>query len=404
MSDPHFDGRRLLEFVLAFGEYPQESEIARGQRRLFVGVLWISLVSLGAFTALRISEGSTLVAVIVGVEVVLHTSALIALRFWSHKLLPIAMVVFSYALAAEVASTYLYGGILSAGVTIIWSLMPVLLALILFGSRSAMIWFFGFVVAVAATVWMEWNVDPTYDLASPAFGAGLNITVAMTVIIALLVYFRRQRDRFQQESSDLLHNILPASIAARLKSGDELIADDIAEVSVLFADIVGFTPISAEITAAELIGLLNELFTTFDNLVSDAGLEKIKTVGDAYMVAAGVPERRDDHAAVLASLALRMRDAVRARSFGGRSIEIRIGLSSGPVVAGVIGTSKFSYDLWGDTVNTASRMESTGLPGRIQISGATRGLLGDRFECEPRGSIEVKGLTDMETWYLESRI
>jgi guanylate cyclase len=267
-----------------------------------------------------------------------------------------------------------------------------------------MIWFSGFVVAVSATVWMEWNVDPTYELASPAFGAGLNITVAMTVIIALLVYFRRQRDRFQQESSDLLHNILPASIAARLKSGDELIADDMADVSVLFADIVGFTPIAAEITAAELIGLLNELFTMFDNLVSDAGLEKIKTVGDAYMVAAGVPEQRDDHAAVLASLALRMRDSVKTRSFGGRSIEIRIGLSSGPVVAGVIGTSKFSYDLWGDTVNTASRMESTGQPGRIQISGATRDLLGDRFVCEPRGSIEVKGLTDMETWFLESRI
>jgi guanylate cyclase len=162
------------------------------------------------------------------------------------------MVVFSYALAAEVASTYLYGGILSAGVTVIWSLMPVLLALILFGSRSAMIWFSGFVVAVAATVWMEWNIDPTYELESPAFGAGLNITVAMTVIIALLVYFRRQRDRFQQESTDLLHNILPASIAARLKSGDELIADDMADVSVLFADIVGFTPIAAEITAADM--------------------------------------------------------------------------------------------------------------------------------------------------------
>jgi adenylate cyclase len=278
----------------------------------------------------------------------------------------------------------------------------VLINLILFGVRPALGWFGVFIAAVIASAWMQGHVDPTYELTSPAVDSAINLILAMSVTVAVLAYFVVQRDFFQHQSDDLLHSILPVPVADRLKAGEQPIADDVAEVSVLFADIVGFTPMSNGMAAADLIGLLNEVFSTFDGLVARAGAEKIKTVGDEYMVAAGVPERRDDHAEVLARLALDMQEAVRDRRFGDRDIEVRIGINSGPVSAGVIGTAKFSYDLWGDTVNTASRMQSSGLPGKIQITSTTRALLPSGFACRSRGTIDVKGLDAMETWFLES--
>jgi guanylate cyclase len=218
-----------------------------------------------------------------------------------------------------------------------------------------------------------------------------------------MAYFVRQRDRFQKQSDDLLHSILPDEIATRLKTDTSMIADDFPEASVLFADVVGFTPMSAGMTPPQLVGLLNSVFTKFDEFVEDLGLEKIKTVGDEYMVAAGVPLPRPDHADAIAELALRIRNHVAAHDFDGQRLTLRIGINSGPVVAGIIGTHKFSYDMWGDTVNTASRMESEGIPGKIQISHATHDLIHDRYTCEPRGSITVKGKGEMETYLLVAR-
>jgi class 3 adenylate cyclase len=224
------------------------------------------------------------------------------------------------------------------------------------------------------------------------------------VVMAITLYFVRQRDRYQKESDDLLHNILPDEIATRLKSDSTMIADEFPAASVLFADVVGFTPMSANLTPPELVGLLNDVFTTFDGFVEELGLEKIKTVGDEYMAAAGVPVPRDDHAEAVAELALRIRDHTATHDFDGHTIQLRIGIHSGPVVAGIIGTHKFSYDLWGDTVNTASRMESSGIPGQIQVSPATHDLLEtSRYAFEPRGTIEVKGMGLMDPWLLVGR-
>ncbi|NIO60061.1 MAG: hypothetical protein GTO33_12150, partial [Acidobacteria bacterium] len=224
------------------------------------------------------------------------------------------------------------------------------------------------------------------------------------VIMAITLYFVRQRDRFQQESDDLLHNILPDEIATRLKTDTSMIADDFPHASVLFADVVGFTPMSATMTPPQLVGLLNQVFTTFDRFVDELGLEKIKTVGDEYMVAAGVPVPREDHAEAIAELALRIRDHMADHEFGGHRLDLRIGIHSGPVVAGIIGTHKFAYDLWGDTVNTASRMESGGIAGQIQVTPATHGLLaGNGYRFEPRGTIDVKGKGPMNTWLLVAR-
>jgi guanylate cyclase len=219
----------------------------------------------------------------------------------------------------------------------------------------------------------------------------------------VMLYYVRQRAVLLEESDRLLRNILPERIARQLKHSDRTIAESFDAVSVLFADIVGFTPMSARLSAPQLVGLLDEVFTSMDRLVEERGLEKIKTIGDAYMVGAGVPEPRPDHAVVLCDLAIEIRDLTKSRVFDGHQIRFRIGVNSGPLVAGVIGTRKFSYDLWGDVVNTASRMESSGVPGEIQITESTRQLVEHEFVCESRGQIAVKGKGTMETWTLTDR-
>jgi class 3 adenylate cyclase len=212
-------------------------------------------------------------------------------------------------------------------------------------------------------------------------------------------------DQAYARTEELLLNILPASIAVRLKTSGGTIADGFADVTVLFADIVGFTKMSACLAPENVVAMLNELFCSFDDLAGQFGLEKIKTVGDCYMVAGGLPEPRIDHAEAVAAMGLAMLRVVReigARR--GEALEIRVGIHSGPVVAGVIGKRKFLYDMWGDTVNTASRMESSGIPGAIQVSGECRRLLDGKFPLTPRGTVEIKGKGVMETWLLGAAV
>ena len=203
---------------------------------------------------------------------------------------------------------------------------------------------------------------------------------------------------------DLLVRILPATIAERMRTGEQHIADHFDEVSVLFTDIVGFTRISAALKPDEVVNLLERVFAAFDVLVEKHGLEKIKTIGDAFLVAAGLPEPRTDHAEAIADFALDLQRAAPEISLpDGGSLEIRIGFHSGPLIAGVIGESRFLYDMWGDTVNVASRMESLGESGKIQVSDETRKLLQENFVLESRGNVSVKGRGDMQTWWLTGR-
>jgi class 3 adenylate cyclase len=215
------------------------------------------------------------------------------------------------------------------------------------------------------------------------------------------------REKLQQEqalSEQLLRNILPAPIAARLKQGEKAIADNCPEVTVLFADIVNFTVLSARMTPARLIAMLNAVFSVFDQLAEKAGLEKIKTIGDAYMVVGGLPQPRPDHAEAVADMALAMqREAAAFNDDAGRPIALRIGIATGAAVAGVIGNAKFSYDVWGDTVNTASRMESHGCAGRIQVTAEVYQRLRDHYQFEERGVIPVKNKGDMLTYFLIGR-
>jgi class 3 adenylate cyclase len=227
---------------------------------------------------------------------------------------------------------------------------------------------------------------------------------AAVLVLGEAVRSRRALAAEQQRSERLLLNVLPAPIAERLKAGEAVIADAFPEVTVLFADLVDFTRSSRRSSPAQVVATLNELFSVFDRLAQHHGLEKIKTIGDAYMAAGGLPDPRPNHAQAVAELALAMREEVARRADpSGRPLAVRIGIDTGPVEAGVIGTSKFSYDLWGDTVNTASRMESHGVPGCIQVTARTYQRLQAGYRFQRRGPIPVRGMGEMVTYFLLGR-
>lgn len=305
------------------------------------------------------------------------------------------------------------GGFVSSSAVVLWSLTSPLGALLFAGRRQAAGWFLAYLALVVIGALLEPFGHPAANL-PPAMLTGffvMNIGCVSIVTFVLLQYFMNQKDAAlkllhleQEKSEHLLLNILPEEIAAILKNENRVIANRFDCASVLFADVVNFTPMSALMTPEELVGLLDEVFSYFDVLTEKYGLEKIKTIGDCYMVAAGVPSPRCDHAQILTRMALDIHNYVRQREFHGKRLAFRIGLNSGPVVAGVIGRKKFIYDLWGDAVNTASRMESHGAGGIVQITEATYELIKDDFVCEPHGVINVKGKGEMNVWYvLEKR-
>jgi guanylate cyclase len=355
------------------------------------------------FAALLLDGGDLVIGLGLLALALINLLALGLLRFKPDWFVGIVVAMLVVQLLDPLYETVTQGGFVPSGLVIVYGLISVLGALIVLGVESAFRWFWAYVVTVALAAALPTWIEPTRLGQADDSGIALNLIVATSLIYAGMAYFVRQRDRFQRESDDLLHNILPREIATRLKTGDSLIADDYRSVSVLFADIVGFTPMSAGMTPAQIIELLNEVFATFDGFVDGLALEKIKTVGDEYMVAAGVPHKRPDHAHAIAELALRMRDYTETNKFDGHDIRMRIGINSGPLVAGIVGTRKFSYDVWGDTVNVASRMESEGIPGAIQVTETTYKLIRDQFVCEPRGVVPVKGKGEMKTYLLLSR-
>ena len=314
------------------------------------------------------------------------------------------------------------GGFEASSAVGLWGVTSPLGALLFVGARQSIPWF----VAFAGLVGFSAAIDPALSDGAAEIPYGLvvtffalNIIGVATTAYALLQYFVRAREQAlsdlaaehsaleleQAKSERLLLNVLPESVAARLKEREGIIADDFPAVTVLFADLVGFTPLSERLAAAELVSLLDRVFARWDALAAEYGVEKIKTIGDAYMVAGGIPVARDDHAEAIAAMALAMGPALKRYSAEiGEPLEVRIGIDSGPVVAGVIGQAKFIYDLWGDTVNTASRMESHALPGTIQVTERAYERLRGSFVLHRRGTIEVKGKGLMDSYLLTDRL
>ena len=305
------------------------------------------------------------------------------------------------------------GGFVGSSTIILWSVLCPFGALLFAKEEDRPRWMFLYlgsilVAAILQPFFRETNNLPR-ELIDPVFFI-LNIGAVTGIAFLLINYYVRERKRAfgllreeQQKSESLLLNVLPVEIAPRLKADNQTIADHFESASVLFADIVGSTPLFAEMEPGEAVDWLNEVFSLFDRIVEKHDLEKIRTIGDNYMVASGAPRSRPDHVQAIARLALEMsREVTKLAPRNGHNMEIRMGFNSGPLVGGVIGKTKFHYDLWGDTVNTASRMESHSKPGRIQINKSTFQLLKDDFECEPRGKIQIKGKGEMETWFVVS--
>ncbi|MGQ0607449.1 MAG: adenylate/guanylate cyclase domain-containing protein [Chloroflexota bacterium] len=295
------------------------------------------------------------------------------------------------------------GGITGSSPALVWAFLIPAYAILALGPQRALPWFVAFLLSVAAMAigdpWARDAFGPAPYLFR-VMGWVMNVVLPLTIVFVLLRYTDLRRRAAEGRADELLTNAIPASIARRLKHGEQRIAEAYPETTVLFADIVGFTPWARRTDPDRVTGLLDDLFTRFDQAASECGLEKIKTIGDAYMAVAGAPVARTDHAEAAVEMAQRLLAAAEAwRTDHGVGLDVRIGLASGPTVGGVIGQQRIQFDLWGDTVNTASRMEAHGVAGRIHLSAASRELLEGRFDFVPR-SIEVKGLGEMTTYFL----
>jgi adenylate cyclase len=394
----------LRDRVLSIGADPRDPADERFRKRLLVGVALVILPFGFLWGCLYWLVGEREVALTPWAYVAgSATSLVVFARTGNFAFLRTAQQVL--ILVAPAAGTVMLGGLDESSSVLLWSLFAPLGAVAFDRPRRAWPWFAAFVATILVALALSEVVRPDGADLPTAFVRTfdvLNIAVVSLVAMLLLVTFARGRDAAQARVETLLVNVLPAQVAQRLQSDPNSIADHFEEVSILFADVVDFTPLSGQLDAREVVGLLDRLFTSFDDLVDRHEVEKIKTIGDCYMVAAGVPSKRPDHAHALARLALEMRECAKSclPDGAGQDLRLRIGISSGPVVAGVIGRRRFLYDLWGDTVNMASRMESHGTPDTIQVTRSTFELLRDDFDVEPIGLVEVKGKGKVETWRL----
>jgi guanylate cyclase len=307
------------------------------------------------------------------------------------------------------------GGYQAASGVAIWAILSPIGALMILGTRKSTPWFFLFVL-LAAFSWKFNHLFSSNTMPMPGEVKDIfflmNIIGTACILYAAMRYFQSQKERTMQalsveqaRSEKLLLNVLPETIASRLKNNDVLIADSHPSVTILFADIVGFTELSNNMTPFELVNLLSGIFSVFDNLADGWKLEKIKTLGDGYMVVGGVPLDLENHAFAVVSFACEMRNALNLfNKKTGYDLHMRIGVSTGAVVAGVIGTSKFAYDIWGDTVNMASRMEQTGLVDEIQVSQSTYEILKDTYRFEVRKDVQVKGKGIVDTYLVRDKI
>jgi adenylate cyclase len=401
----------IIHIIAQIGSDPNDSDEVRLQKTLSVlgtfmfiaaGILWgFIYFSFGEYIAGLIPMGYSVAS---SLSVIVFHLTRRYRPFLFTQLLLILFLPFLLMLAL--------GGFIRSSAVILWSLLAPLGALLFDEPRRALRWLTAYLSLAILSGYFEFHplVLSSLSPATVTFFFILNISTVSAISIFLLAYFVNEKNRLfallrgeQAKSENLLLNILPGEIAAILKNESRTIADHYTEASILFADMVGFTSLSAKLAPAEMVELLNEAFSFFDSLVDKYDVEKIRTIGDSYMVASGVPRRRANHAQALVWMALEMRDFIATHTFrNGQQVSFRIGINSGPVIGGVIGKRKFVYDVWGDAVNIASRMESHGTGGTIQITRATYELIKDEFVCERRGTVDIKGKGEMEVWLVLS--
>jgi adenylate cyclase len=398
--------RRLVERLAFVGVVASDSDEVRLQKVTLtvpaVTVTVLSVIWVGTYLALGLPVPAAIpftyqLASIATLAVFARTKDYRFFRFSQLVLIILLPFVLQWSL----------GGYVASSAVSLWALEGAFGALFFYGAREGIPWFVAFVVLTVVSGFAEPLLAPhAAAIPAPVRDAFfvLNVVGVSVTAYMLLQYAVRARDTALASSERLLLNVLPRTIAERLKHEAGIIAESHDDVTVLFADVVDFTRFTERTAPERVVGVLDEIFSAFDGLAERLGLEKIKTIGDAYMVAAGLPDPRPDHAAAGAEMALAMQAEVgRLCTALNLDLAIRIGMQSGPVIAGVIGRRKFIYDLWGDTVNTASRMESSGLPGRIQVTEAVFERLRSAYDFEARGEVEVKGKGLLRTYLLTGR-
>ena len=398
---------RRLRAVIEIGCQPTDSDQEKVTKEVFVIISVGAAVAGVAWAAMYLALGrpwSSVIPLAISVATVPTFATFVATK--RLRLLPVPLLGLGILLPLLLQLSL--GGYVHGSAVVMWAFMAPLFSLLLRPARETWIWlaaFFGDLVLAAILDSTAMNsVKPLPSTAILILFA-LNIAGIGSLTFGALSYFRMQRDAAERRSQELLLNVLPEPIAARLKRGEEPIADHYDDISVLFADLAGFTVRSAHETPAATVAILNEVFSVFDELVRRYGLEKIRTIGDSYMVAAGAPIARPDHLSAICAMALDLQYAVaRLNRENGWDLSFRIGVNCGPAVAGIVGREKFHYDVWGDTVNVASRMESHGLPDRIQVTEAVYERLKTQFEFQRRGVIDVKGKGSTLTYLLVRRV
>lgn len=403
---------RLLVRLSEVGARPESSEDERLRQGMLIfasvliallSFIWVVTYAVHGYVLSAAIPAAYQVATAVGLVVLARTRRFEVFR---------TTQLVSYLVLPALLQASLGGFVASSGM-ILWAIFVPLAALALLGLRRSIWWLAAFAMVVVTLALL----DPRLSEHPAALPGGvliaffvLNVMGVTVSAYVMLGYFVEQRERARialeaerERSERLLLNVLPEPIAQRLKAGTGVIAEHFDSVSVLFADLVGFTERSMLMVPDELVELLDRIFSAFDRVADAEGVEKIKTIGDSYMVAGGLPEPRPDHLEAVARTALAMREeiAIIAEETGHEWLAVRIGIDAGPAVAGVIGRRKFIYDLWGDTVNTASRMESHGLPGEIQVTERVAAALGGEFTLRPRGLIMVKGKGSMATFLID---
>lgn len=394
-----------------WGRFANPTPAALGKTILSLLVLAETLVCIfWIFTLSNLGDGYAVIAVVPYVYLVVsYVSLFIFYRFKRFEYFIFTQLVM--LLVMPFFMQWAIGGFAASSGVAIWAILSPVGALMILGTRQSTPWFLLF-VGLAFISWklnhyFAGNAMPIPDGVKDTFFL-MNITGTASILYGVLRYFQAQKERVmlslaleQARSEKLLLNILPAAIATRLKANDMRIADHYASVTVMFADLINFTQISEKMPPAQLIDLLSQVFLSFDQLAEKFQVEKIKTIGDAYMVISGAPVICADHAHRIAEMALEMKSALNEVSIKtGINLGMRIGINSGPVVAGVIGSSKFSYDLWGDTVNMASRMEDTCTPDAIQVTQATQQILQNTYAFSARTGVQVKGKGAVDTYIL----
>ena len=397
---------------IGFGTEGYSEKVARRLRAVNIAA-WSIAAAVAFFAVLRFADPrpEMLPRAIINAVAAMVLASIPLLHRYGPLAAPLTLIAFVYAFLIYVVSQVGMDG----GAWLAY-LSASALGMLLIGIER--VWLCAGLSAVAAAIVIGLQItmpDNTGLLSDKSLFLGnfvFNVLVNMALLFAIVFYAFRQIARAEakaefehQRSETILSNILPRSVADRLKENSTaVIADRYEDASVLFADLAGFTALASKTTPGDLVLFLNEVFTWLDGQVERHGLEKIKTSGDAYMVVSGVPEPRDDHAEALADFAIAVQEQLKGLADpAGLAIPVRIGMESGAVVAGVVGTRKFFYDVWGDTVNIASRMELTGQIGKIQIGPGCRELLKHSFELEARGLTEVRGKGPMPTWFLLGR-